>query len=300
LPSETFYPGKAMNIVVKNQIKLHFIVLILGFTAILGKLITLNATDMIWYRMLMAFLALGVYVRLKKKQVKYPPKIILQMTGVGIIIALHWITFFYSIKVSNVSVALGTFASTTFFTALLEPLIFRTRADKYELLLGIVIIIGLYLIFRFEFKYRLGIISSLVSAFLAGLFTVLNKKLTHKHDPVSISFYEMGSGFLAITVYFLITGHFANDFPLPSAPDWMWLLLLSIVCTAYAFVVSVEVMKVLSAYTTVLAFNMEPVYAILLASWIFGSTEFMSFGFYAGTVLIMAAVFLYPVIYQKK
>jgi drug/metabolite transporter (DMT)-like permease len=110
----------------------------------------------------------------------------------------------------------------------------------------------------------------------------------------------MGSGFLAITVYFLITGHFANDFPLPSAPDWMWLLLLSIVCTAYAFVVSVEVMKVLSAYTTVLAFNMEPVYAILLASWIFGSTEFMSFGFYAGTVLIMAAVFLYPVIYQKK
>ena len=289
-----------MNIVIKNRIKLHFIVLILGFTAILGKLITLNAADMIWYRMLMAFLALGVYIRLKKIQVKYSPKVILQMTGVGIIIALHWITFFYSIKVSNVSVALGTFASTTFFTALLEPVIFKRKADKYELLLGIVIIIGLYMIFQFEFKYRLGIISSLISAFLAGLFTVLNKKLIHKHDPVSISFYEMGSGFLAITLYFLITGRFGNDFPFPSSNDWLWLILLSIVCTAYAFVVSVDVMKVLSAYTVALAFNMEPVYAILLASWIFGSSEFMSFGFYAGTVLIMAAVFLYPVIYHKK
>jgi len=288
-----------MNIVTKNFIKLHFIVLILGFTAILGKLITLNATDMIWYRMLMAFLSLGIFVWLKKIQVKFSPRVLLQMTGVGIIIALHWITFFFSIKVSNVSVALGTFASTTFFTALLEPVIFRKRADKYELLLGIIIIIGLYLIFQFEFKYRLGIISSLASAFLAGLFTVLNKKLIHKHHPVSISFYEMGSGFLAITVYFLVTGHFGDNFPFPSAPDWMWLIILSIVCTAYAFVVSVDVMKVLSAYTVALAFNMEPVYAILLASWIFGSSEFMSLGFYAGTVMIMAAVFLYPVLNKK-
>ena len=289
-----------MNTIIKEQIKLHFIVLILGFTAILGKLISLNATDMIWYRMLLAFLSLGVYVWFKKNRVRYSRKTILQMTGVGIVIALHWITFFYSIKVSNVSVALGTFASTTFFTALLEPMIFRKRIDKYELLLGVVIIIGLYLIFQFEFRYILGIVSSLTSAFLAGLFTVLNKKLIHKYDPVSISFYEMGSGFLAISVYFLFTGRFADNFPFPSAPDWLWLLLLSIVCTAYAFVVSVDVMKVLSAYTVALAFNMEPVYAILLASWIFKDSEYMSFGFYAGTVIIMIAVFLYPVLYRKR
>ncbi len=289
-----------MNIVAKNQIKMHFIVVILGFTAILGRLITLDATDMVWYRMLMAFGALGIYVHFKKIRVRYSPKVILQMTGTGVIIALHWITFFYSIKVSNVSVALGCFASTTFFTAILEPLIFKRKANRYELLLGIIIILGLYLIFQFEFKYWLGIISSLTSAFLAGLFTVLNKKLTRKHDPVSISFYEMGSGFLAISLYFLVTGRFFDSFPVPLAMDWVWLLILSIVCTAYAFVVSVEVMKILSAYTIVLAFNMEPVYAILLASWIFKSSELMSLGFYIGTIIIMIAVFLYPVINRNR
>jgi len=289
-----------MNINTKNLIKLHFIVVILGFTAILGRLISLDATDMVWYRMLMAFAALGIYVYFKKIPYRYHPKILLQMTGVGVIIALHWITFFYSIKVSNVSVALGCFASTTFFTAVLEPLIYRRKANKYELLLGLIIILGLYLIFRFEFKYRIGIISSLTSAFLAGLFTVLNKKLTSKHHPVSISFYEMGSGFLAISVYFLLSGKFQGNFPIPTTMDWIWLLILSIVCTAYAFVVSVEVMKTLSAYTVVLAFNMEPVYAILLASWIFGSSEFMSPGFYIGAMIIITAVFLYPTLNRKR
>ncbi len=289
-----------MNIITTNRIKLHFIVLILGFTAILGKLITLGATDMIWYRMLLAFISLGIYIYFKKIRIRYSLKTILQMTGVGVIIALHWITFFYSIKVSNVSVALGCFASTTFFTALLEPIIFKQKVKRLELLLGLVIIIGLYLIFQFEFKYRIGIISSLVSALLAGLFTVLNKKLIRRHNPVSISFYEMGSGFLAITLFFILSGRFSAGFPFPSGMDWTWLLILSVVCTAYAFVVSVDVMKVLSAYTVALALNMEPVYAILLASWIFKSSEFMSAGFYAGTVIILIAVFLFPVINRKR
>jgi len=288
-----------MNYVTKNHIKLHFIVIILGFTAILGKLITLDAVDMIWYRMFIAFVSLGLYIRYKHIPSKYPARTILRMAGVGMIIAMHWITFFYSIKVSNVSVALGCFASFTFFTSILEPVIFKRKFNRLELLIGIIIIIGLYMIFQFEFKYKTGIIFSIISAFLAGLFTVLNKKFIRKHDPVSISFYEMGSGFLAITLYMLLAGKFSNGIPEPAHLDWLWLALLGLVCTSYAFVVSVDVMKVVSAYTVSLALNMEPVYSIILASIIFKESEYMSLGFYVGTVLIIIAVFMFPVMNRK-
>ena len=288
-----------MDYVTKNHIKLHFIVVILGFTAILGKLISLDAVDMIWYRMLIAFASLGMYISYKHIPSRYPLNTILQMAGVGIIIAMHWITFFYSIKVSNVSVALGCFASFTFFTSILEPVIFKRKFNRLELLIGIIIIIGLYMIFQFEFRYKTGIIFSIISAFLAGLFTVLNKKFIKLHNPVSISFYEMGSGFLAITIFMLSTGKFSNGIPGPVRLDWLWLALLGLVCTSYAFVVSVDVMKVVSAYTVSLALNMEPVYSIILASIIFKESEYMSLGFYIGTVLIIIAVFMFPVMNKK-
>jgi len=289
-----------MNIVTKNHIKLHITVILLGFTAILGKLISLNAIDMIWYRMFIAAIFLLFYIMVKKLPLRYSVKTILQMTGVGFIIALHWITFFHSIKISNVSVTLGSFASFAFFTSILEPVVLKQRFKWIELVLGFVVMIGLYVIFRFEFRYKLGIIFSLVSAVLAAFFTVFNKKFIEKYNPISISFYEMGSGFIWITLYLVISGELRGGVPLPAMMDWVWLLILGIVCTSYAFVVSVEVMKVVSAYYVSLAINMEPVYGIILASLIFKKSEFMSMQFYIGTAIIILTVFLFSYINYKS
>jgi drug/metabolite transporter (DMT)-like permease len=214
-------------------------------------------------------------------------------------VAVHWITFFHSIKISNVSVALGCFASTTLFASLLEPIVLRRKLNWIEVFIGVVIIAGLYLIFRFETKYMAGIIMSLISAFLAALFTVFNKNLTHKYEPVQISVIELGSGWLGITAYFAFAGHFNSTFAFPETMDLIYLLILAIICTAYAFVVSVDVMKTLSAYTVVLSVNLEPIYGIILAFFIFGDSEYMSSGFYLGTVIILSAVFLYPVLKRK-
>lgn len=289
-----------MNALLKNHLKLHFVVLLYGFTAILGKLITLPASQMVWYRMLIALLVLGGYLWYKKLPAAIGFRSILQLTGVGIVVAFHWITFFHAVKISNVSVTLGCMASTTLFASFLEPIVFRKRIQWHEVLIGLIIIVGLYLIFQFELTYWKGIITALISAFLAGLFTVLNKLFIDKYHPVTISFYEMVSGFISIGIFLIATGILPSNLLTPTSADIVYILILGIVCTAYAFVVAVDVMKVLSAYTVVLAINMEPVYGILLAFFIFGQSEFMSGGFYIGTLVILAAVFLHPLISKLR
>lgn len=289
-----------MSQILKNHLQIHLVVFIYGFTAIIGKLILLPAAEIVWYRMFIAFLFLGMYIAIRKIPVSYSPKIIFKLIGVGVIVAFHWITFFHAIKISNVSVTLGCLASTTLFTSILEPIILRRRFIWLELVIGLLIITGLYLIFQFEFRYKMGIITALVSAFLAGLFTVLNKTFIDKHHPVSISLYEMGSGFISITFFLLFAGSFDTGMPVPTSADSLWLLTLGVVCTAYAFVMTIEVMKVLSAFTVVLIINMEPVYGIIMAYFIFKDSEFMSGGFYAGTIIILSAVFLYPIISRKR
>ncbi|MBS2212233.1 EamA family transporter [Carboxylicivirga mesophila] len=287
---------------ITNYTKLHFVVILYGFTAILGKLITLPAPQMVWYRMIIAFLVLGGYLWYKKMPIAIGTVNILKLMGIGLVVAFHWITFFHAVKISNVSVTLGCMASTTLFASFLEPIIFRKRIKWVEVLIGLVIILGLYLIFQFELTYWKGIITALISAFLAGLFTVLNKIYIDKYHPVTISFYEMLSGFISIGIFLMIIEVLPNNLLIPTNSDIIYILILGIVCTAYAFVVAVDVMKVLSAYTVVLAINMEPVYGILLAFFIFGQSEFMSAGFYLGTLVILAAVFLHPILlrFQKK
>lgn len=289
-----------MDSLFKSHLKLHFVVLLYGFTAILGKLITLPASEMVWYRTILAAIALALFMRYRKIAFNIGLKSILRIAAVGGIVAVHWITFFHAVKISNVSVTLGCMASTTLFASFLEPLIFRSKVKWMEVLIGLVIISGLYLIFQFEFGYWMGILTALTSALLAGLFTVLNKVLVDKHHPVTISFYEMLSGALFIGLYLLVTGRLNGGLMTPTAMDWVWIAILGLACTAYAFVVSTEVMMVLSAYTVVLAVNMEPVYGILLAYFIFGQSEFMSAGFYIGTVLILLAVFLHPALMKIK
>lgn len=288
-----------MEQVRKHLLQLHFIVFIYGFTAILGRLITLDAVPLVWYRMFIAFASLAIILKLSNQKFSIPKKKILILTGVGLIVAFHWITFFHSIKISTISVALGCLASTTLFTSFLEPVFVRRPLSWFEVFTGVVIIIGLYIIFQFEPNYVAGIITGLTSAFLAGLFTVLNKVLVRDIHPATISFYEMGGGFIGITIFVILNNSFVDIMTFPILSDWIYLLLLGVVCSAYAFMASTRVMQTLSAYTVVLTVNLEPIYGIILAFLIFGDSEYMSFGFYAGTLLILTAVFLLPVVREK-
>ncbi|MGD0710793.1 MAG: EamA family transporter [Bacteroidales bacterium] len=284
---------------IENYIELHIIVIILGFTAILGKLIQLPAPTLVWYRTMFAFIALFIWFRLSKTKFILPARQAIKLLGIGLIVGAHWIFFFHAIKVSNVSVTLGCLASGTLFASLLEPLIFKRRIYWFEVLLGLVIIIGLYLIFQFETKYIDGIIFSLIAFFLSSLFTVLNKKITVQFNQNVIGFYEMIGGFIGVTIYLFINGNLNTHDLSFSWKDFIFLALLAVICSAYAFSAVVRIMKVVSAYAVVLSINLEPVYGIVLAYFIFGSSEYMTTGFYFGTIILLAAIFLYPMLSRK-
>lgn len=283
----------------KEYLQLHFIVLLFGFTAIFGKLISLNAIELVGYRMPLAAIGMGLLAVVTGRSFKLPVAAAGQIVGVGALVALHWITFYGAIKVSNVAVTLGCFASVTLFTALLEPLIERRPIRKIEILLGLAVVAGLYLMSRFAFHYRLGIALALVSSFLASLFGVLNRQLTHRHDFMLISLYEMLAGAALVNIYILLAGGYVQPFFQISGYDWLWLLLLSWVCTTYAFVGIVYLLRHLSAYTVALAINLEPVYGILLAWFIFGDSERMNAGFYIGAIIILASILVYPVLKKR-
>ena len=211
---------------------------------------------------------------------------------VGVIIAVHWVTFFEAIKQSNVSVALVCFSSSTLFTSLIEPFYFKRKIKAYELIFGLVIILGLYFIFSFEFKYLIGMILSVISAVLASWFTVINGILIKENNAKTISFYELLGAFIVVSVYLLISTELDfSQFLLPVA-DIKWLLILGVVCTAFAFLVSVEVMKKISPYTVTISVNLEPIYSIIVALLIWPESETMSFGFYLGTIIVITTIFL--------
>ncbi len=278
---------------------LHFIVLLLGFTAILGALISIDAIALVWYRMLFAAFGLGVFLKIKGVSYRINKKGFIHLLAIGGLVALHWITFFHAIKVSNVSVTLGVFASTTFFTSFLEPFLQKRKVFWLEVLIGVIIIGGIYLIFQYEMQYIEGILFSLISAFFNGLFVVLNRNISRRWHPTVISFYEMAGGFLFITVFYIFTAHQNFELLEVTLPDMGWILVLSFLCTSYAFTAIVHIMKELSAYTVVLSINLEPVYGIILAFLVFGQSERMSGGFYLGTAIILVAVFSYPFLKRK-
>ena len=282
----------ALNSRLKYLMLLHLVVLIFGFTGILGKLISVHSELLVWHRMLIALLSLLIYLLIKKKDLRVNRKAALKLIGVGFIIATHWIFFFEAIKQSNVSITLASLATASIFTALLEPLFFKRKLYLYELLLGTLVIIGLYFIFQFETDNALGIILAVISAFLASLFTVINGILVKKHDSERISLYEMLGGVIAISIYFLLDLSGTEFKFVLLISDHIYMLILGIICTAFAFVASVEVMKELSPFTVSLSINLEPVYGILLAVLFFGDEEKMSIGFYLGTFMILSSIFL--------
>ncbi len=281
-----------LNDNIKSYLHLHLIVFIWGFTAILGELISLDALPLVWFRMLMAVGFIVLYFLFKKQSLIISKKLFLLFLFLGLVIALHWLTFFKAIKVSNVSVTLACLSTGAFFTSLLEPIFYKRRVVWYEVLFGLIVVFGLYIIFNFEGDYYLGIILALTSAFLSALFSVLNGRLAQKYDPTVISFYELSGGVLCFSVYLFATSSFTPDFFILKSSDWMYLIILSSICTAYAFIASVKVMKFLSPYTVMLTINLEPVYGIILALLIFKEKEQMSTGFYLGAVIIVVTVIL--------
>ena len=283
----------------KNYLLLHFIVFIWGFTAILGALITLDAIPLVWYRMGLAVIFIVVYFLFKKKSFKVDKKGVLKFLFTGIIIALHWVFFFKAIKVSNVSVALVTMSTGAFFTSLIEPFFFKRKIKSVEIILGLLVIIGLYIIFNFESQYKLGIFYALISSFLGSLFAVLNGLFIQKYQADTISLYQLFFGALIITFYLFYNNSFTVDFFIIPNSDWMYLFILSSICTAYAFIASVKVMKYISPYTVMLTINLEPIYAIILALFIFGDKEKMNPEFYYGAFIVLFVVLLNGIIKNK-
>ncbi|TVQ93998.1 MAG: DMT family transporter [Bacteroidetes bacterium] len=283
----------------RHYAHLHFIVILLGFTAILGALISIDAIPLVWFRMFFAAVGLFIYLKYKKINLSLTLKEQIHLYAIGLLVALHWVTFFHAIKVSNVSVTLGVFASTTLFTSFLEPFLQKRKVLWLEVLIGLVIIGGIYLIFQYETEYVEGILFSLLSALLNGLFVVLNRNISRRWNPALISFYEMIGGFLGISLFFIFSGTIFTHLTSLDLHDFIWILILGFLCTSYAFAAIVEIMKELSAYTVVLAVNLEPVYGIILAFFIFGEAERMSGGFYLGTLVILISVFSYPYLKRK-
>ena len=285
---------------IKNYLLLHLIVFIWGFTGILGALITIEAIPLVFFRMGLAVLIIAIYFLLKKKSFFLNKKGIFKFLFSGIIIAIHWIFFFKAIKVSNVSVALVTMSTGAFFTSLIEPLFFKRKIKPLEIFLGLIVIVGLYIIFNFESQYKLGILYALISSFLGALFAVLNGVYIKEYDANRISFYQLLFGTLFVTIYLLLNNSFSPSFFSLSKSDWFFLFVLSSVCTAYAFIASVKVMKYISPYTLMLTINLEPIYAIILALFIFGDKEKMKPEFYLGAFIVLGVVLINGIIKNKS
>lgn len=275
-----------------NYLHLHFIVFIWGFTAIFGALISIDAIPLVWFRMLLATVFIFLFLKIKKENFLIPKKALLGFCFVGFLIALHWVAFFSAIKSSNVSITLAMMSTGAFFGSFLEPLFYKRKIITYEVFFGIIVIVGLYIIFKVETQYFTGIILALTSSFLGALFSVFNGKFVVKYRASVITFYELLSGLLCITVFLFISKNFKNTFFEISTNDWIFIIILASVCTAYAFIASVHVMKWISPYTLILTTNLEPVYGIILALLILGDKEYMSPQFYFGAGIILVTVII--------
>lgn len=274
------------------MIALHAIVLIWGFTGILGKEISLNAVPLVFWRTLIAFLGVLGFVWIFRKKVQLSYQQVLKLALVGLLIAGHWIAFFTSIKLSNISTALTVLSTNAIFTAIVAPWIVGGKTSPRELLMGGVGTIGLAIIFHFEGQFALGILWSLLAALLAAVFSSFNARWVREMEPVSMTLMELLFANFWVMLFILLSPQ--EDFQVYLL-DWRniaLLLILGWLATSIPFIVSIEVMKKISPFTCAIAINMEPIYSILIALYLYGSSEWMSSGFYWGAFLILAVVFI--------
>ena len=277
----------------KAFIQLHVAVFLAGFTAILGKLIGLNEGLLVWYRLLITVLTLGLLLFFKKELVRITFKDALKIGSVGIIVALHWVSFYGSIKYANVSVALVCLSGSGFFTAFFDPLIFKRKINIKEVLLGLLAIAGIYIIFDFHPQYKVGIVFGILSAIGSSLFPIFNKKLLTRFTPGTLTLYELGGGFLFLT---LLIPFYLMQFPatyyVPTSWDWIWLFVLAWLCTVLCFDLQLNALKKITPFTANLTYNLEPIYGIILAFIFFKENKTLNIHFYIGVALILLAVVL--------
>lgn len=282
-------------------LQLHLAVFLAGFTGILGRLITLNEGMIVWYRLLFTAITMWVLFGFMKKIHKISVSDILKISGVGFIAAMHWVTFYGSIKYANVSVALVCFSAIGFFTAVFEPIILRKKVNWMELLLGIVTIFGIYIIFHFDSRYKTGIIIGIISTVLASLFPIYNREFLKRINVETLLTWQQTGGLVTLSI---LLPFYLQKFPTPSfIPSWeniAWLLVLAWFCSVIAFQLSSNALKRLSAFTVNITYNLEPVYGILLAFMVYRENEFLSKWFYVGFGIIAAALIVHILLIIKK
>lgn len=295
----------------KNYLHLHFIVFVWGFTAVLGKLISIGALPLVWFRMVIALLIMGVYAVIVKAPFRLSGKVFARLVIAGLIIALHWFTFYHAIKISNISITLSCLSTGAFFAALLEPLLYGRKLILYEVVFGLFIIVGLLfisgiislqdgaLLFKSEISYAWGILTALTSAFLSTVFAIINGKFAKEYNATAVSFYELLGGIFFFSLYLLWDGQFTPAFFALSNADWLWLFLLGSICTAYAQIAAVKVMKTITPYTMMLTINLEPIYGIILALIVFSESEKMNTAFYIGAGIILTTVIINGVLKNR-
>ena len=284
----------------KSYFKLHFLVVLWGFTAILGLLIKLSFIEVVFYRTLFSFLALAIILQISRVGFFIHPKEIFKLLLTGMVISFHWLLFFGAARYSNASVSLIGLSTTALWTSLLEPLVHKRKISVIEIFFGLAVIAGLYIIYNDDFTYGIGLLMSIGSALFAAIFTVMNYGFIRKYNAVSITFYEMvGAWLTTIPLLWILREDSMSVLSLPSWSDTGYLLILALVCTVYANTVATKLLKEFTAFSSNLIINMEPVYGILLALLIFGDSERMNTSFYLGALSIIVAVFIYPLVLKK-
>jgi len=279
---------------------LHLMVVILGLTGVFGKLISLDAIQLVWYRMFIAFITLSLFLGYKKELFSIKRKDFFGILGVGALVTFHWLCFFQSIKVSTISVAVVCLATSSLFSALIEPIFFKRKLLKYEVFMGIVVIAALIFILGAETQYLWGYFYGIMAAFLGTLFTLFNAKYIKKVGAAKITMIEMLAGVLIISCVLLFQQDYTVFTSLISVTDFSYLLILGTLCTAMVFVWMTEIMKHITPYSLIMAVNLEPIYSIILALVIFGDSELMSNSFYVGSSVIIGIVFLEGYLKNKQ
>ena len=285
----------------KAFFQLHTAVFLAGFTGVLGRLITLNEAVLVWYRMMITCLVLWGLLFIRQRKPPASRRLFFQASSIGFILALHWVTFYAGVKISNVSTALICLSAMGFFTALLEPIMLRRRFDAMEVLLGLLAIAGISIVFHFDPHYKAGILISLFSALLASIFPILNRQVLQKMDAETATRYQLSGGLLFITLLMPFYLHFVPvDRLLPSLSDFGWLLVLAILCTVVAYDLFMKALQKIPAFTVNLSYNLEPIYGVAMAFLIYREDRELSPGFYYGFCLIIAAVVLQTLRVRKN
>jgi drug/metabolite transporter (DMT)-like permease len=276
----------------KHYLILHFIVFIWGFSPVLGRFITADAWQLVWYRILITVFVLYIYLKLIKENLQVSRKDLFKLSGIGIVILIHWLTFYGAIKVSNISVTMVAFSTGTLFSSIIEPIFYKRRLRRYEIFIGMVIIGAIAMIFSIETQFWLGIVLGILAAFTSSLFGVLNGLMVKKMKSGPITLYELSAALLGFSIFLALTKGFDAKFFALDNTSIVGVLLLSLVCTIYPFLTSVKLSQFISPYTIMLTVNLETVYGIIWAILFFSENKEVKPTFYIGVLIILLAIFL--------